>query len=599
MSRKLLLGFLGLLILILGYMCFFGIAPTSFDAARIYSLSLGPVKSSESLLFYNAPDSMTTVMEGDRWKTDRYLHQVIKPAPNTYPGISFNMRESIPQDAQLVVVWRAKGNPNRILIDITDGSPPTEPVRTGENYYVYANTPGEEWSTTYFPLSAFERNPIQPQNADGDGRFNTEGIQRVSITFFPESDFTLDVREIRFVWKSRQWSSLLIAAITLLLGLLLWWRTTEEKVRFLGHAASITNAAIARTAFVLASAAAFYAPVDLHVAIFALPSLLTFAGLWCLILVDDFWQAKGRWSKLWLFRYLAVALGAWLMNFTHNVALIGLLLTIAYVPLVFQPSHVLFFSVPVIAVLSLVIHPQLNLLAVFLPGTMVIGAITIIAFLAREIFEHQQAAHEVLYLRALTERVLDNTSEAVYIIDQEGKIEVVNKGFETLAGRPREEIVGRSILELVHEDDHALLFSVEDAAASAPCRQYDLRFLRPNGDVRTGLIRQAAIYANGRLTGYQAVATDITERKLEEEERERLVTELQTALAEVKTLSGLLPICASCKKIRDDNGYWNQIEQYIRAHSQAQFTHGICPECIIKLYPEMILGGEERTIKNH
>ena len=65
---------------------------------------------------------------------------------------------------------------------------------------------------------------------------------------------------------------------------------------------------------------------------------------------------------------------------------------------------------------------------------------------------------------------------------------------------------------------------------------------------------------------------------------------LQKALAKVKTLSGLLPICSNCKKIRDDKGYWNQIEAYIRDHSEADFSHGICPECAKKLYPEFYKG---------
>jgi ABC-type multidrug transport system fused ATPase/permease subunit len=81
--------------------------------------------------------------------------------------------------------------------------------------------------------------------------------------------------------------------------------------------------------------------------------------------------------------------------------------------------------------------------------------------------------------------------------------------------------------------------------------------------------------------------SEITERKLAEEEREKLINELKKALKDVKTLSGLLPICASCKKIRDDKGYWNQIESYIRQHSEADFSHSICPECAIKLYPDM------------
>ncbi len=76
------------------------------------------------------------------------------------------------------------------------------------------------------------------------------------------------------------------------------------------------------------------------------------------------------------------------------------------------------------------------------------------------------------------------------------------------------------------------------------------------------------------------------ERKRAEEERGRLIFELQESLAKVRTLSGLLPICASCKKIRDDKGYWNQIETYIKDRSQAEFTHGICPDCAQRLYPQ-------------
>jgi AmiR/NasT family two-component response regulator len=71
------------------------------------------------------------------------------------------------------------------------------------------------------------------------------------------------------------------------------------------------------------------------------------------------------------------------------------------------------------------------------------------------------------------------------------------------------------------------------------------------------------------------------------EARERLILELQHALDQVKTLSGLLPICSSCKKIRDDEGYWNQLEAYIQDHSEVVFSHGLCPECAKELYPEI------------
>lgn len=94
------------------------------------------------------------------------------------------------------------------------------------------------------------------------------------------------------------------------------------------------------------------------------------------------------------------------------------------------------------------------------------------------------------------------------------------------------------------------------------------------------------VYAVAQKIGNQIDRSE-AERKRIDTEREKLISDLQSALTEVKTLSGLLPICSSCKKIRNDNGYWQQIEGYIHEHSGAQFTHGICPECAKKLYPDM------------
>ena len=88
-------------------------------------------------------------------------------------------------------------------------------------------------------------------------------------------------------------------------------------------------------------------------------------------------------------------------------------------------------------------------------------------------------------------------------------------------------------------------------------------------------------------------------RKRAEDEREHVIRELKEALAKIKTLHGLIPICASCKKIRDDQGYWCQVEEYVREHSDADFSHGICPECARRLYPELMSEDEAtRTPKD-
>ena len=106
----------------------------------------------------------------------------------------------------------------------------------------------------------------------------------------------------------------------------------------------------------------------------------------------------------------------------------------------------------------------------------------------------------------------------------------------------------------------------------------------------TGEVREVEVYSGpitvGNVTHLCSIIHDITERKLATAEKERLITELKQALSEVKTLRGFIPICSNCKKIRDDQGYWNQIEAYISEHSEAAFSHGICPDCIKKLYPE-------------
>ncbi|MGO9614475.1 MAG: PAS domain S-box protein [Dissulfurispiraceae bacterium] len=87
---------------------------------------------------------------------------------------------------------------------------------------------------------------------------------------------------------------------------------------------------------------------------------------------------------------------------------------------------------------------------------------------------------------------------------------------------------------------------------------------------------------------------DLAERKRMEAEKEKLVMELQRALSEIKALRGLLPVCAWCRKIRDDNGYWHKIEQYIESHSDAKFTHGICPQCIEEMQKKNIEKQEEK-----
>ena len=95
------------------------------------------------------------------------------------------------------------------------------------------------------------------------------------------------------------------------------------------------------------------------------------------------------------------------------------------------------------------------------------------------------------------------------------------------------------------------------------------------------------------LQGLANTTSQVVQASIKGEELRTERDKLKNAIEKIKVLSGMFPICSSCKKIRDDKGYWNQIETYIRDHSDAEFSHSICPECVKKLYPNLNINDEK------
>lgn len=114
------------------------------------------------------------------------------------------------------------------------------------------------------------------------------------------------------------------------------------------------------------------------------------------------------------------------------------------------------------------------------------------------------------------------------------------------------------------------------------------RFASAGANLRLGLAHFALwlVGMTGLIFGARNLRSNLKARQQAEAERERLIAELQEALANVKTLTGLIPICSSCKKVRDDQGYWTQLDTYLAHHSDAEFSHGLCLDCMRKLYPD-------------
>ena len=193
-----------------------------------------------------------------------------------------------------------------------------------------------------------------------------------------------------------------------------------------------------------------------------------------------------------------------------------------------------------------------------------------------------------LKLRSVTESAKD----AIISADKNGIIISCNKASQKLFGYEKQEIIGKSLTVLMPESfigphKKAIANRVNEGESSVIGKVVELAGLTKGG-LEFPLELSISTWKVGGEIYYTGIIRDISKRKQIEEERNQLIKSLQDSLAKIKTLSGMLPICASCKKIRDDKGYWNQIETYIHKHSEAEFSHGICPECAKKLYPDIV-----------
>jgi PAS domain S-box-containing protein len=233
--------------------------------------------------------------------------------------------------------------------------------------------------------------------------------------------------------------------------------------------------------------------------------------------------------------------------------------------------------------------------------------------------EKKAPSAELLY------RVIFNQSpDGILIIDTDGKMIDFNEASHRQLGYTREEFAGLSLRDVdPHQTPEEIGASIAEVLTKGEA-DFEVKHITKNGEIRDVQVITKAIDLSGRI-GFLTIWRDITERKRDEEalrihrhhledlveersaelkqlneelqnditqritieqEREKLITELREALAKIKILSGLLPMCAWCKKIRDDNGYWKKVETYIREHTDATFTHGICPDCLKKVDPE-------------
>lgn len=170
--------------------------------------------------------------------------------------------------------------------------------------------------------------------------------------------------------------------------------------------------------------------------------------------------------------------------------------------------------------------------------------------------------------------LVENALVGVYQTNLKGEILYANEALLRIFGFESYEDFASSDVKTRYRNPVQREVLIGRLKEDGRVKDFELEALTKSGDIRS--VHISATLEGEVLTG---MITDVTERKKAEEDKEKVIAELQEALAKVKTLSGLLPICSYCKKIRNDKGYWQQLEAYISEHSEALFTHGFCPEC--------------------
>jgi PAS domain S-box-containing protein len=210
----------------------------------------------------------------------------------------------------------------------------------------------------------------------------------------------------------------------------------------------------------------------------------------------------------------------------------------------------------------------------------------------RQLADQDRLAQQEAKYRLLAENALD----VIWTADPEGRLTYISPSVQRQRGWAPEAFMALDLDDRTHSAQSAERIRERIAAARnlAPGSQpfeedaLEVTVRHREGHHLEVEIRSRVVWdTEGRVAGLQGVSRDITERRRIEGERDRLILELTQALAEVKQLSGMLPICSHCKKVRNDQGYWSQIEAYLCEHIDATFTHGVCPECAAVLRQEL------------
>jgi PAS domain S-box-containing protein len=220
---------------------------------------------------------------------------------------------------------------------------------------------------------------------------------------------------------------------------------------------------------------------------------------------------------------------------------------------------------------------------------------------SRDITERKLRQDAVQRSEEIFHAVFDRGAIGIAMIDADLRFERVNPLLARMLGRSEGELAGMKVSDVTHADDaeKGSRLALSLFRNEIPYYSFEKRYIHKNGHIIWVRLTATSIPdSDGKPALGLAMIEDISEGKKYEWEREGIIAQLQDALASVKTLSGLLPMCSWCKKIRDDQGAWSEVEVYVKQRSNADFTQGICPDCQNKVRKGFWMGSKDKTDKD-
>lgn len=469
----------------------------------------------------------------------------------TFSGLTFQVNRPVPENTKLSLQWRSAGHTPEIIIDVMDGSisdvvkSEQETIDFGENYTAVVPAPANRWSNINLQLDTLQLNPEQETGKILDGIFDFNRVRQVSVSISPESELTLDVIDLHFFWETKKWLLSLVYFLISLVGLFLIIRTNPEKFLLNKGNVLITKSLTSRIVYCLLSLSALASFISKGPVILEPGNLVLYAVLFIFVVMGELITFV-KPHPIWTLRYAIALFIGYYMGFSAGILSISIILLAVLIPLIqLERFRILFWIVIFMSVLGYVVVPYHDNHFTHIAGFIMIVCSFAAAIIYRG-YLGQNNKDSILEQALLQyETLFKKTSDAIFILDQNGSIVTVNQSFERLTGYELSDLKGKNISSLVCPDCGENVQNMLKTATENNLQQNDIQFINKNNEIRTALVRCSVINHDDQITGYQALATDITERKIAEEKLEATVKLLERKAAELAELNALLKISGS------------------------------------------------------